>query len=90
MVTLALSAGVTERRTMEDWAIFIQGLVDGKYAAAQRVILVMDNLNTHGIASLNEAFPADEAFRIAQRLENPPLCYFWGCPRCPPNSRRQH
>jgi hypothetical protein len=60
---------ITERRTMIDWAVFIRDLVDGKYAAAERIVLVMDNLNTHGIASLYEAFPAAEAWRIAQRLE---------------------
>ena len=60
---------ITERRTMKDWAAFIRGMVDGRYAEAKRIVLVMDNLNTHGTASLYEAFPADEAFRIAQRLE---------------------
>lgn len=60
---------ITERRTMEDWAVFIRSLVDGRYAAAQRIVLVMDNLNTHGTASLYEAFPAAEALRITQRLE---------------------
>lgn len=60
---------ITERRTMKDWAFFIRDLVEGKYAAAQRIVLVMDNLNTHSIASLYEAFPADEALRIAKRLE---------------------
>ena len=60
---------ITERRTMEDWAIFIRDMADGRYAAAERIVLVMDNLNTHGIASLYEAFPAAEALRIAQRLE---------------------
>jgi len=60
---------ITDRRTMVDWAVFIQDLVDGRYAAAERIVLVMDNLNTHGIASLYEAFPAAEALRIAQRLE---------------------
>ena len=60
---------ITERRTMKDWAVFIRDMTDGKYAAAERIVLVMDNLNTHGIASLYEAFPAAEALRIAQRLE---------------------
>lgn len=60
---------VTEQRTMKDWADFIRGLVEGRYAGAKRIALVMDNLNTHAIGSLYEAFPADEAFRIAQRLE---------------------
>lgn len=60
---------VTERRTRVDWALFIRSLLDDKYPMAEKVILVMDNLNTHGIASLYEAFPPDEAMRLANRLE---------------------
>ena len=60
---------ITEHRTMVDWALFIRDLAEGEYAGAKRIVLVMDNLNTHGIASLYEAFPAAEAWRIAQRLE---------------------
>jgi hypothetical protein len=60
---------VTERRTMVDWANFIKELLDEKYPDAAKVVLVMDNLNTHGIASLYEAFTPEEAFRLAQRLE---------------------
>ncbi len=59
---------ITERRTMVDWALFIRGLVDGKYADANTIVLVIDNLNTHGTASLYEAFPPAEASRIARRL----------------------
>jgi transposase len=60
---------VTERRTMVDWAEAIRELVDVHYPEAETVVLVMDNLNTHGIGSLYEAFPPTEAFRIAQKLE---------------------
>jgi hypothetical protein len=60
---------VTERRTRVDWAIFIKGLLDDHYPNANKVVLVMDNLNTHGIASLYEAFPSEEASRLASRLE---------------------
>jgi hypothetical protein len=60
---------VTERRTRIDWANFIKSLLDGQHKEAEKVILVMDNLNTHGIASLYEAFPAEEAWRPASRLE---------------------
>jgi hypothetical protein len=60
---------ITERRTRIDWANFIREIVDEKYANATKVVLVMDNLNTHGIASLYEAFPPEEAFRLAQKLE---------------------
>jgi hypothetical protein len=52
-----------------DWAAFIKDLLDNKYPDASKVILVMDNLNTHGIASLYEAFPPEEALRLASRLE---------------------
>ncbi len=60
---------ITDRRTMVDWAVFMRDMIDGEYAAAEKIVLVMDNLNTHGIASLYEAFPAEEALRIAQRIE---------------------
>lgn len=57
----------TRRRT--DWAQFIRGLVDGPYREADKVVLVMDQLNVHSIASLYESFTPAEARRIAQKLE---------------------
>ena len=60
---------VTERRTMVDWAEAIRELVDVHYPEAEKIVLVMDNLNTHDIGSLYEAFPPKEAFRLAQKLE---------------------
>ena len=60
---------VTERRTRIDWAHFIRRLADGQYANAERIVLVMDNLNTHSTASFYEAFPADEALRLSKKLE---------------------
>lgn len=60
---------VTERRTRIDWAHQIRNMLDLRYPDAERVILVMDNLNTHSIASLYEAFPPAQALRLAQRLE---------------------
>jgi len=60
---------VTERRTRVDWAEAIRELVDVHYPEAEKIVLVMDNLNTHDIGSLYEAFPPEEAFRIAQKLE---------------------
>lgn len=59
----------TERRTMVDWAQCIKDLVDVHYPDAERVVLVMDNLNTHSPASLYVAFPPAEAKRIADKLE---------------------
>ena len=60
---------VTQRRTKLDWAHFVRELVDEHYPQATRVILVMDNLNTHQPASLYEAFEPAEAKRIWDRLE---------------------
>jgi hypothetical protein len=60
---------VTETRKRTDWAHFIRELVDGRYKGAEKVVLVMDQLNTHSTASLYEAFPPAEARRIAARLE---------------------
>jgi len=60
---------VTETRTRTDWAHFIGELVDGRYKDADKVVLVMDQLNTHSAASLYEAFEPAEARRIAERLE---------------------
>ena len=60
---------ITERRTQVDWAIYIKDLVDNHYAEAEKIILVMDNLNTHHKSSLYEAFEPVEAKRIADRFE---------------------
>jgi hypothetical protein len=62
-------AKVTETRKRADWAQFIRELLDGRYRNAERVVLVMDQLNTHSAASLYEAFPPEEARRLAARLE---------------------
>ena len=60
---------ITERRTRVDWAMALRDLVDGRYADARVIVLIMDNLNTHTLGSLYEAFPPAEARRLAQRLE---------------------
>lgn len=60
---------VTERRTRQDWAHFIKAMLDERYPEANKVRLVMDNLNTHDIASLYDTFPPAEARRLADRLE---------------------
>lgn len=60
---------VTERRTRQDWARFIKAMLDERYPHATKVRLVMDNLNTHCIASLYETYPPAEAHRLAERLE---------------------
>jgi DDE superfamily endonuclease len=60
---------VTEHRTAVDWAHEIRDLLEVRYPEAVRVRLVCDNLNTHGIGSLYEAFPPEQAHRLASRLE---------------------
>ena len=60
---------ITERRTMQDFAHQMQWLVDVVYPNAPVVRVVLDNLNTHRMASLYETFPAAEARRIVKRLE---------------------
>jgi len=60
---------VTERRTALDFAEVVRWLVEELHPDAEKVVLVMDNLNTHKLASLYEAFPPEQARRIAGRLE---------------------
>src|SRR3954451_24534424 len=60
---------VTDRRRREDWAHFVRDLVDGRYRDADKIVLVMDQLNPHSPASLYQAFAPEEAKRLADRLE---------------------
>ena len=60
---------VTDQRTMVDFAHCMRDLVDIHFPEAEKVVLVMDNLNTHKLASLYEAFPPAEARRIIEKLE---------------------
>ena len=60
---------VSDQRTAVDWAYQIRDLVDVHYPEAERITLVMDNLNTHTPASLYKAFTPQEARRILERLE---------------------
>ena len=60
---------VTERRTALDFAEVVRWLVEEVDEEAEKVVLVMDNLNTHKVASLYEAFPPEQARRIAEKLE---------------------
>ena len=57
------------RRTKKDWANNVKWLLNEQYPEVEKVIFVMDNLNTHTISALYEAFPPEEAFRLAQRIE---------------------
>jgi hypothetical protein len=60
---------VTAQRTRQDWAALIRELVDVHYPEAEKIILVMDNLNTHTLGSLYETFAPEEARRLAEKLE---------------------
>ena len=60
---------VTNRRTKLDFAREMKELVDVHHAGAQRITLVMDNLNTHRMSCLYEAFPPAEARRIIEKIE---------------------
>lgn len=60
---------VTDSRKAVDFAYCLKDLVDIHYPDAEKIVLVMDNLNTHTPASLYKAFPPEEAFRIAQKFE---------------------
>lgn len=60
---------VTDRRTAIDFAHCLEELVDVHYPEADKIVLVMDNLNTHAESSLYKTFPPEKAFRIAQKLE---------------------
>jgi DDE superfamily endonuclease len=60
---------VTERRTAIDYAQVLKELSDVHFPAAEKIVLVQDNLNTHNPSSLYEAFPAAEARRLVERFE---------------------
>jgi hypothetical protein len=60
---------VTDRRTGQDCAQVLKDLVDVKYPAAENIVLVTDNLNTHTPAVLYAAFAPEEAQRIASKIE---------------------
>ena len=61
---------ITEGRQRGDWARFVAALLEGRYAEAERLLLVMDQLNTHPPASPYEIFPPERAKRLADRLES--------------------
>jgi hypothetical protein len=60
---------VSERRTKADWAWCIKELVETHYPEAERLVLVLDNLNTHTPAAFYEVFSPEEARELAARLE---------------------
>jgi len=60
---------VAVQRTRQEWAHFIRQLADERYPDTEKIVLVMDNLNTHTLAALYEVFPVAEARRLCQRFE---------------------
>jgi hypothetical protein len=60
---------ITARRTAIDFAHALRAVVDVHFPAAERIVLVLDNLNTHRPAALYQAFPPAEAWRILEKLE---------------------
>jgi hypothetical protein len=60
---------VTDQRTRKDWAIAMQELANRRYPLAKKIVIVMDNLNTHTPASFYETFEPQEARRLTERFE---------------------
>jgi hypothetical protein len=60
---------VTERRTAKDYAEVLRWLAEDVHPDAEAIVLVQDNLNTHTLASLYEAFPPEQARRLAERFK---------------------
>jgi hypothetical protein len=60
---------VRPQRTAVDWAQELGGLLEDRYAHAEKVIVICDNLNTHTVASFYKAFPPEKARRLARRVE---------------------
>ncbi len=60
---------VTRRRTHKEWAEAMRDLVDLHFPEAEKIVVVLDNLNTHVKSALYNLFPTAEAFRISQKLE---------------------
>jgi hypothetical protein len=63
------SVRVRQQRTMQDWAHVMRELIEETYADAEKIVLVMDNLNTHTPASFYATFPPDIAKRLSDKLE---------------------
>jgi transposase/predicted DNA-binding protein len=60
---------VSKRRTKKDWAYFMRELIDQHYPDAEKIVLVMDNLNTHTPSCFYEVFTPQEARRLTEKLE---------------------
>lgn len=60
---------VSAHRTKQDFAQVLRDLIDVQYPEAEKIVLVLDNLNTHDCSALYETFEPEEAWRIREKLE---------------------
>ena len=60
---------ITEYKTKKDWAKFVKRISDEMYPQAKKIILVMDNYNTHDASAFYETYPPEEAKRLRDRFE---------------------
>ena len=60
---------ITEYKTKKDWAKFVKRISDEMYPQAKKIILVMDNYNTHNASAFYETYPPEEAKRLRDRFE---------------------
>ncbi len=60
---------VSAHRTKQDFAQVLRTLVDGQYPKAEKIVLLLDNLNTHDFSALYETFEPEEAWRIREKIE---------------------
>ena len=60
---------VRETKTKVDWAVEMASLLEGRYAGADRIVVVCDNLNTHTMGAFYEAFPAAQARELVRRVD---------------------
>ena len=60
---------VTKRRTKPDFAKFVEELLENIYSRAEKVRIVVDNLNTHFVKSFYETFPKEKADKLLERIE---------------------
>jgi hypothetical protein len=67
--TGACQVKVSKRRTRKEWALFMREVMEVHYPHAEKIVLVMDNLNTYSPASFYEVFEPAEARRLTERLE---------------------
>lgn len=60
---------MARQRTKQEWAEFVRRLAEEHYPTAEKIVLVLDNLNTHTLAALYEVFPVAQARRLCQHFE---------------------